>query len=184
MRKFLKKIATVVATAALATAMCLPALAANSVYVVGAKELTGSDWALGENEMTNNGDGTYTKVFENVPAGDFIFKVVVGTEWGDAYNLDGAANGMGDDAHAVVEAAGSTVTITFDGKKASVSDGAAEETTEAPATEAPATDAPAKDAPAKDEAPKTGDATPIAATVVVLAAMACVVVAMNAKKAR
>lgn len=179
MRKFLKKIATVVATAALATAMCLPAFAADSVYVVGAKELTGSEWALGENEMTDNGDGTYTKVFENVPAGDFGFKVVVGTAWGDAYNLEGAANGMGDDAHAVVEAAGSTVTVTFDGSKASIKIEAGGSGTQA---ETPAAETPAAETP-EDTAPQTGDATPVVATAAALVALGCAVVVMNAKKA-
>ncbi len=172
MRKFLKKIATIVATAALVTAMCVPALAAETYNVAGAEGLTGADWKPEQNQMTDNGDGTYKSVFPNVAKGSYEFKIATNGAWDNGeYNLEGDASSGGDNAKVDVEEYGSTVTITFDGTKASVSvsTGAAEETTEAPAT---------------DAAPQTGDATPIAATVVVLAAMACVVVAMNAKKAR
>ncbi len=172
MRKFLKKIATIVATAALVTAMCVPALAADTYNVAGAEGLTGANWDPAQNPMTDNGDGTYKSVFTNVAKGSYEFKIATNGAWDNGeYNLEGDASSGGTNASVTVDADGSTVTITFDKTKASVSvsTGAAEETTEAPAT---------------DAAPQTGDATPIAATVVVLAAMACVVVAMNAKKAR
>lgn len=56
--------------------------------VAGVAALCGSNWdpADTNNVMTDNGDGTYTKVYENVAAGSYEFKVTDGTwnnSWGD-----------------------------------------------------------------------------------------------------
>ena len=154
MRKLFKKIATFVATAAMVTAMGITAFAADEVHVAGAQELTGANWDTKANAMTDDGDGTWSIEFKNVPAGEWSFKVVKGNDWGDAYNLDGAANGMGDDAKVKVEKDGSTVVIGFDGTKAIIEKneaGSAETpTTEAPTTEAPTTTEKKEEAKTKD----------------------------------
>lgn len=77
----------------LCLAMCLGVLAmtasaAGDYYVAGTEGLCGVGWDPGAaaNKMTANGDGTYSKVFENVPAGTHEFKITAGswdTNWGD-----------------------------------------------------------------------------------------------------
>ena len=120
MKKLFKKIATVVAAVAMTVAMTTTAFAADAVRVAGDEALTGKNWSTTDNAMTDNGDGTYTITFKDVKAGEYGFKVLKGDAWGDAYNLEGPANGMGDDAKVTVEKDGSSVTITFDGEKAAV----------------------------------------------------------------
>ena len=135
-----KLLVAVLAMAMVIGTMAVSAFAADEVVVrvAGAEGLTGADWSTTENAMTDNGDGTYTITFEGIAAGEYGFKVVKGDSWGDAYNLDGAANGMGDDAKVTVEKDGSSVTITFDGEKAAVT--VAEGTADAPADDTPAGD--------------------------------------------
>lgn len=122
MKMIKKLLVAVLAMAMVIGTMAVSAFAADDVVVrvAGAEGLTGADWSTTENAMTDNGDGTYTITFKDVKAGEYGFKVVKGDSWGDAYNLDGAANGMGDDAKVTVEKDGSSVTITFDGEKAAV----------------------------------------------------------------
>lgn len=117
-----KLLVAVLAMAMVIGTMAVSAFAADDVVVrvAGAEGLTGANWSTTENAMTDNGDGTYTITFKDVKAGEYGFKVLKGDDWGDAYNLDGAANGMGDDAKVTVEKDGSSVTITFDGEKAAV----------------------------------------------------------------
>ena len=174
MKKLFKKIATVVAAVAMVTAMTTTAFAADpAVRVAGAEGLTGVNWDPATSpEMTAKGDGTYEITFENIKAGDYGFKVIKGDAWGDAYNLEGTANGMGDDAQVKVEKDGSTVVIKFDGTKASV------EVKEAAADKAPAAD----EKPA-DKAPVTGDATAVVAMVVVAAVAGALVVASRRQTA-
>ena len=179
MRKLLKRITTAVATAAIATAMCFSALAADTYHVAGAEGLTGVNWDPAENQMTANGDGTFTKVFENVAKGTYEFKIATNGAWDNGeYNLEGDASSGGSNATVTVDADGSTVTVTFDGEKASVdvkAGGAApapEGDEETPAPEGKG-----------DTAPQTGDATPYAAAVIAMAALGCAVIVMNAKKA-
>lgn len=71
--------------------------ATGSVYVVaGVEALTGALWngdpaAVPENVMTSNGDGTYTKVFHDVPVGEnYQLKVVENA-------ADGTQNWIGDE---------------------------------------------------------------------------------------
>ncbi len=92
----------------------------DAVHVAGDEAFTGKNWSTTDNAMKDNGDGTYTLTFENVNAGTYGFKVVNGDNWGDAYNLEGPANGMGDEARVTVEKDGSTVIIGFDGSKATL----------------------------------------------------------------
>lgn len=80
----------------LCLAMCLGVLAmtasaASDYYVAGTAGLCGVEWDAGAaaNKMTDNGDGTYTKVYKNVPAGDHEFKVTIGNwneSWGSNEN--------------------------------------------------------------------------------------------------
>ena len=188
MRKLLKRITTAVATAAIATAMCFSALAADTYHVAGAEGLTGVNWDPAENQMTANGDGTFTKVFENVAKGTYEFKIVTNGAWDNGeYNLEGDASSGGANAEVTVDADGSTVTVTFDGEKASVdvkAGGAAPAPEGDEETPAPEGD---EETPAPegkgDTAPQTGDATPYAAAVIAMAALGCAVIVMNAKKA-
>ena len=121
MRKLLKRITTAVATAAIATAMCFSALAFDTYHVAGDIGLTGVAWDPAENQMTDNDDGTFTKVFENVAKGTYEFKIVTNGAWDNGeYNLEGDASSGGANAEVTVDADGSTVTVTFDGEKASV----------------------------------------------------------------
>ena len=57
----------------------------SDVYIIaGTESLTGSDWSTTDtnNQMTKNEDGTYTIVYDNVPAGSHEFKVVQnGSTW-------------------------------------------------------------------------------------------------------
>lgn len=174
MKKLFKKIATVVAAISMVAAMTTTAFAADAVRVAGDEGLTGKAWSTTDNAMTDNGDGTYTITFKDVKAGEYGFKVLKGDAWGDAYNLEGAANGMGDDAKVKVEKDGSSVTITFDGTKASV------EVKEGAPADTPA-DKPA-DKPA-DESPKTGDSTAVVAMVAVAAVAGALVVASRRQTA-
>lgn len=180
MRKIFKKFAALVATAAMTVAMCATAFAADVYHVAGDEGLTGASWDTTQNEMTAKADGTYEITFKDVKAGEYGFKVLKGDAWGDAYNLEGEANGMGDDAKVTVDTDGSTVVVSFDGTKASVmvlepgvslggDDNQAE--TAAPADTTPS-------------APQTADSTPVVAAVVAMLAMGCAVVALNAKKSR
>lgn len=170
MKKLFKKIATVVAAISMVAAMTTTAFAADAVRVAGDEGLTGKAWSTTDNAMTDNGDGTYTITFKDVKAGEYGFKVLKGDAWGDAYNLEGAANGMGDDAKVKVEKDGSSVTITFDGTKASV------EVKEGAPADTPA------DKPA-DESPKTGDSTAVVAMVAVAAVAGALVVASRRQTA-
>ena len=157
-----KLLVAVLAMAMVIGTMAVSAFAADDVVVrvAGAEGLTGANWSTTENAMTDNGDGTYTITFKDVKAGEYGFKVLKGDDWGDAYNLDGAANGMGDDAKVTVEKDGSSVTITFDGEKAAVT-----------VTEGTA-DAPADDTPAGDSTAVMGY---VVAAVVALAAVVTVI---------
>ena len=159
MRKLLKRITTAVATAAIATAMCFSALAFDTYHVAGDIGLTGVAWEPAENQMTDNDDGTFTKVFENVAKGTYEFKIVTNGAWDNGeYNLEGDASSGGSNATVTVDADGSTVTVTFDGEKASVNveaggaapggnedetpaPGSGEDETPAPETPAPETTA-------------------------------------------
>ena len=173
MRKLFKKIATVVAAVAMVTAMTTTAFAADKTYnVAGAEGLCGVDWKPDQNQMTDDGDGTWSKEFTNVKAGTYEFKVVEGGAWGNPdYNLEGSANGGGN-ASVTVEKDGSTVIVGFDGEKATVE-------VKAGAT----TDAPATDAPAADKAPTTGDTTVVVAMVALAAVAGAMVVASRRQTA-
>lgn len=173
MKKLFKKIATVVAAISMVAAMTTTAFADDvAVRVAGDEGLTGKAWSTTDNAMKDNGDGTYTITFDNVKAGEYGFKVLKGDAWGDAYNLEGGANGMGDDAKVKVEKDGSSVTITFDGTKAAVTvkEGA------------PAAGGDTADKPA-DESPKTGDSTAVVAMVAVAAVAGALVVASRRQTA-
>ncbi len=71
------------------------------------------DWdpACNATRLTDNGDGTYSGVF-NLPAGDYEGKVAFDGGWTENYGLDGAPDG--ENIPFTVDADG-PVTITFDG---------------------------------------------------------------------
>lgn len=83
-----------------------------SVYtVVGQGALCGSDWNTSDtaNDMTYDAaTGVYTKVFENVAAGTYEYKVVLNHKWGAGEYPTNAAN-----ASVTVDADGTTLTITW-----------------------------------------------------------------------
>ena len=95
-----------------------------SFTVAGSGAHLGTEWDTGNtaNDMTY-ADGVYTKVYENVAAGSYEFKVVRDHSWGTAYP---SAN-----KEFTVETAGSTVTITLKGTEVEIA-------IEAPKPEAPA----------------------------------------------
>ena len=180
MKRLFKKIATVVAAVAMVTAMTTTAFAAETTYnVAGAAGLCGEDWNPAGNQMTDNGDGTWTKEFKDVKAGTYEFKVVEGGAWGNPdYNLEGSAANGGSNASVTVEADGSTVIVGFDGEKATVEVKAA-----GASTDAPSTDAPAADEKPADKAPVTGDAVAVVAMVAVAAVAGAMVVASRRQTA-
>ncbi len=103
------------------------------------------------NELLPNGDGTYSKVYENVAAGTYEFKVTTNGAWdiGD-YNLEGDARFGGPNAVAEVLYDGATVTIGFDGTKATLDIVYPQQpSTDEPSTDEPSTDEPSTDVPAK-----------------------------------
>lgn len=95
-----------------------------SFTVAGSGAHLGTEWDTGNtaNDMTY-ADGVYTKVYENVAAGSYAFKVVRDHSWGTAY--------PSADKEFTVETAGSTVTITLKGTEVEIA-------IEAPQPEAPA----------------------------------------------
>ena len=81
--------------------------------VAGSGAHLGTEWDTGNvaNDMTY-ADGTYTKVYTNVAAGTYQFKVARDHDWGTAY--------PGSDKSFTVATAGSTVTITLKGTTVNV----------------------------------------------------------------
>ena len=76
----------------------------HNYIVVGSEGLTGSNWSSTDsnNKMTANGDGTYSKTYSNVPAGNYEYKITGNGEW------------MWSGSNATVSVtANSNVTITF-----------------------------------------------------------------------
>ena len=84
-----------------------------SFTVAGSQTLCGSDWSTTDtnNDMTY-ADGVYTKVYENVAAGTYEFKVARDHDWGTAYPSSNKSF--------KVSVAGSTVTITLKGTTVNV----------------------------------------------------------------
>lgn len=79
--------------------------------VAGAAGLCGSEWVPTDsaNDMTLNADGLYEKVFTNVAAGTYEFKVLANHAWTYSWGLNGGSS----NASVTVAEAGSTVTILF-----------------------------------------------------------------------
>ena len=145
-----KKIISVVLAAVLVMAMTTVAIVSfnaledGAMHVVaGVPELcgagnTGTGWDPSDtaNQMTFNADkGIYEKVYENVAAGEYAFKVTTGGAWDNGdFNLEGDAMYGGANAVATVTVDGSTVIIGFDGTKAllDIIEPATQETTAAP----------------------------------------------------
>lgn len=81
--------------------------------VVGQSGLCGTDWSLtaAGNDMVEKTAGVYEKVYTNVKAGEYQFKVVLNHSWNRSW---GDANDASKNAVVIVEKDGSTVAITFD----------------------------------------------------------------------
>ncbi len=80
----------------------------NPTYIVaGNAGLCGSDWAAADeaNEMAQNADGLYEKVYENVPGGNYAFKITDGS-WDNAW-------GNNSDNYYITLTKEGTVTILF-----------------------------------------------------------------------
>ena len=115
----------------------------------------GTQWdpANRDNELLPNEDGTYSKTYTDVPAGTYQFKVTTNGAWdiGD-YNLEGDAKYGGANAVAEVLYDNATVTIGFDGTKATLDiKYATEPGTEDPGTEEPGTEEPGTEEPGTEE---------------------------------
>ena len=168
-----KKIISLLLTVALVMTMATVAIVSSSALadgeihvVAGAAELCGSAWdpADTNNQMTWNADkGIYEKVFTNVAAGSYDFKVTTNYAWdqGD-FNLDGDAMYGGPNATVTVDADGSTVTVGFDGTKAlvEVTAGSDVPVDTTPAETTPAETTPAETTPA-ETTPTTGDSATV-----------------------
>ena len=76
--------------------------------VAGTAGLCGTEWDINNtaNDMVKKSDGTYEKVYTNVAAGTYKFKVVLNRSWDKAW--------PGSDYNLTVAENGQTVTITFD----------------------------------------------------------------------
>ena len=86
---------------------------ANPSYTVaGEGGLVGTAWTptATANDMTEVSSGKYQKVFENVAAGTYQYKIVINHDWAISY---GDPNGTDGNKSVKVDEAGSTVTITF-----------------------------------------------------------------------
>lgn len=79
-------------------------------YVAGNQELCGSNWNPGDanNIMTRNSDGTYTLIFDSVPAGSHALKVTIGS-WAQSWGGDGK-----DGNYEISCPAESRVVVNFD----------------------------------------------------------------------
>ena len=77
--------------------------------VAGATGLCGTEWKAdtAANDMTEVSSGKYQKVFENVAAGTYEYKITVNHSWDVSWGVNGG------NASVKVDEAGSTVTITF-----------------------------------------------------------------------
>ena len=55
----------------------------HNYIVAGSQGLTGNNWSTTDtnNKMTANSDGTYSKTYSNVPAGNYEYKIVGNGEW-------------------------------------------------------------------------------------------------------
>ena len=86
-----------------------------SYTVAGTASLCGSEWDVADpnNEMVLGDNGLYTKVYENVVAGEHKFKVAADYAWDNAW--------PGSDFLFTLEEGGCTVTITFDPSTKTVS---------------------------------------------------------------
>ena len=87
-----------------------PAAPVEHTYTVaGASGLCGKEWdtTYTANDMVKQSNGTYTKVFENVAAGTYEYKVVRDHSWDHSWG-----NGSGN-ATVTVAKDGSTVTISY-----------------------------------------------------------------------
>ena len=81
--------------------------------VAGETGLCGTNWDTTNtsNDMTLNASGIYEKVFTNVAAGTYKFKVALNHSWDKSWGDTSTADG---NAVVTVDETGSTVTITFD----------------------------------------------------------------------
>ena len=174
MKKLFKKIATVVAAAAMVTAMTTTAFADDVEYTVaGNAGLCGDEWNIDGEAMPKLEDGTYAQEFTNVAKGTYEFKVATKGDWNSPnYNLEGEANSAGN-ASVTVDVDGSTVIVKFDGEKAIV-EVKAPETTGTTDTDAD-TDT--------DTTPVTGDSAAVVAMFAVAAVAGAMVVASRRQTA-
>lgn len=159
MKKTIKKVlAAVLAATMIIGSMAVAAFAADIYNVAGAKGLCGVDWDPAQNQMKDNGNGTYSCTFTGVNAGTYEFKIATNGAWDNGeYNLEGDASSGGSNAKVTVEKDNSTVVVSFDGTKASVAVNPAADTT-------------------------TGDASHTALFVVLAVAATAAVVTVAAKK--
>ncbi len=110
-----KIIGIVLATLMLMAVLPMAALAADGTYcVAGAPGLCGAEWDPAGNPMTLNADGLYEKVFDNIPGGNYEFKVTDGT-WSASWG-----NGSGNYAITLTKESKVTVLFNADTKEISV----------------------------------------------------------------
>ena len=102
---------------------CTVCKAVPTFTVAGVKELCGTAWDTGNtaNDMTyDETTGTYSKTYENLPAGTYSFKCVQDHDWNPSYG--GVGETADKDGNFVVTLTGetNTLTITLTGTTVSV----------------------------------------------------------------
>ena len=104
MKKTIKKVlAAVLAATMIIGSMAVAAFAADTYNVAGAEGLCGVDWDPAQNQMKDNGDGTYSCTFTGVKAGTYEFKIATNGAWDNGeYNLEGDASSGGSNAKVTV----------------------------------------------------------------------------------
>ncbi len=87
-------------------------------HVAGSEGLCGVHWDVSQNEMSYDGDGTWSIVFTNIAMGTHQFLIIEDGVWGSfTYNLEGGGYNLAN-ALITVEEDNATVIIGFDGEKA------------------------------------------------------------------
>ena len=143
-----------------------PEVTEHEYTVVGGVPNSGTDagflgtaWDINsaDNTLVKGEDGTYTKVYEDVAAGDYEFKIVEDHSWTVNFGADGVQDGA--NIPVKVEVDGSTVTISFKDGIPSVTVTAPETPDEPTTPEDPKPEDPKPEDP-KPEDPKPEDPKP------------------------
>ncbi|MGN1467256.1 MAG: hypothetical protein ACI4W1_03005, partial [Ruminococcus sp.] len=116
------KITSLILALALVMSMCFVALvsasaAGETYYIAGDQALVGVQWDPAGVALDDNGDGTYSTTFTDVPSGSYAFKITDGT-WANSWGKDGGSANyqitLNKTADVTVNFNGSTKEITVE----------------------------------------------------------------------